>query len=186
LRKQWREGRKEINPEQLVELEEMQFAWEWSQYKWDRFIMHALRRFYELNGHTDVPQEFRVPKGDPRWPDRLWGQKLGLKVANIRSQGQFAKQVRADAEELERIKFCHDSTIYDRDWREKLIPALEVFQQEFGNCNVGLNFRVPSSSPWPRAAWNMHLGNAVSALRCGQLGVGWDHRELHEVWEHFE
>jgi hypothetical protein len=64
-----------------------------------------------------------------------------------------------------------------------------VFQQEFGNCNVGLNFRVPSSSPWPRAAWNMHLGNAVSAIRCGLLGVGRDHRELDElgfVWDHFE
>jgi len=189
LRKQWREGRQEIKPEQLKELEEMQFAWDRSQYKWDHFILPALRRFYELNRHTDVLQEFRVPKGDSKWPDRLWGQKLGVQVSSIRSQGHFAKQVRAEAEELERIKFCHDSTIYDRDWREKLIPALEVFQQEFGNCNVGLNFRVPSSSPWPRAAWNMHLGNAVSAIRCGLLGVGRDHRELDElgfVWDHFE
>jgi hypothetical protein len=189
LRKQWREGRQEIKPEQLKELEEMQFAWDRSQYKWDHFILPALRRFYELNRHTDVLQEFRVPKGDSKWPDRLWGQKLGVQVSSIRSQGHFAKQVRAEAEELERIKFCHDSTIYDRDWREKLIPALEVFQQEFGNCNVGLNFRVPSSSPWPRAAWKMHLGNAVSAIRCGQLGVGRDHRELDElgfVWNDSE
>jgi hypothetical protein len=35
----------------------------------------------------------------------------------------------------------------------------------------------------------MHLGNAVSAIRCGLLGVGRDHRELDElgfVWDHFE
>ncbi|KAE9041062.1 hypothetical protein PR003_g12488 [Phytophthora rubi] len=61
LRKQWREGGDRIDPTQRKELDEMPFAWDNSQYRWDRFILPALRRFYELNGHTDVPAAFRIP-----------------------------------------------------------------------------------------------------------------------------
>ncbi|KAE8910216.1 hypothetical protein PF003_g5934 [Phytophthora fragariae] len=79
LRKQWREGGHRIDQQQLEELEEMEFAWDWSQYKWDRFVLPAMRRFYDLNGHTDVIRDFRIPKGSPEWPEHLWGQRLGVK-----------------------------------------------------------------------------------------------------------
>ncbi|KAE8968048.1 hypothetical protein PF007_g10039 [Phytophthora fragariae] len=34
LRKQWREGGRRIDQQQLKELEGMEFAWDWSQYRW--------------------------------------------------------------------------------------------------------------------------------------------------------
>ncbi|KAE9343765.1 hypothetical protein PF008_g9538 [Phytophthora fragariae] len=65
LRKQWGEGGRRMVPKQREELEEMEFAWDRNQYRWDRFVLPALRRFYELNGHTDVPELYRIPKGSP-------------------------------------------------------------------------------------------------------------------------
>jgi hypothetical protein len=167
----------------------MQFAWDWSQYKWDHIVLPALRRYFELNDHTDVPNDFVIPKGDRQWPERLWGLILGRRVHNIRSRGDFFQQVEADANELQRLAFCHDSTLSGRDWREKVLPALKVFRQQFGHCGVGKRFTVPASPPWPEAAWNMRLGATVQSIRSGNLGAGQYQRELEElgfVWDHYE
>jgi hypothetical protein len=37
----------------------MQFAWNWTQCKCDHFVLPGLRRYFELNGHTDVPGRCR-------------------------------------------------------------------------------------------------------------------------------
>jgi len=143
----------------------------------------------EPNDHTDVPSNFVIPKGDRQWPERLWGLLLGRRVNSIRSRGDFSQQVEADANELERLAFCHDSTVSDRDWREKVLPALKVFRQQFGHCAVSRPFTVPASPPWPEAAWNMRLGGTVQSIRSGNLGAGQYQRELEElgfVWDHYE
>ncbi|KAE8909480.1 hypothetical protein PF005_g9828 [Phytophthora fragariae] len=189
LRKQWGEGGRRMVPKQREELEEMEFAWDRNQYRWDRFVLPALRRFYELNGHTDVPELYRIPKGSPEWPEHLWGQRLGNKVADIRRHKYFAKQVEADKEDLKRLKFCHDSTLYDRNWREKVMPALRAFRQEFGHCNVSYAFTIPSQFPWPEAAWGMRLGNTVSRIRYGAFGANQDKHALDKlgfVWDNSE
>ncbi|KAE9178510.1 hypothetical protein PF004_g25463 [Phytophthora fragariae] len=136
LRKQWGEGGHRIDQKQFKELEEMEFAWDRFQYKWDRYVLPALRRFYDLIGHTDVPELYRIPKGSPEWPEHLWGQRLGRKVMNIRCRGDFAKQMKVDEDELKRLNFCHNESLYDRDWREKVVSALRAFHQEFGHCNL--------------------------------------------------
>ncbi|KAJ8575430.1 hypothetical protein ON010_g3780 [Phytophthora cinnamomi] len=189
LRKQWREEGRKIDQKQREELDEMEFAWDWSQYKWDRFVLPALRRFYELNGHTDVPTGFGIPKGSSEWPEHLWGQHLPNLVRNIRNKGYFANQVKAHQDELKRLKFCYDSTLYDRNWREKVMPALRTFHREFGHCNVSQAFTVPLHLPWPKAAWGMRLGITVRKIRCGEIGANRDKRELEElgfVWNFIE
>ncbi|KAE9274177.1 hypothetical protein PR003_g29685 [Phytophthora rubi] len=189
LRKQWREGGHRIDQKQFKELEEMEFAWDRFQYKWDRYVLPALRRFYDLIGHTDVPELYRIPKGSPEWPEHLWGQRLGRKVMNIRCRGDFAKQMKVDEDELKRLNFCHNESLYDRDWREKVVSALRAFHQEFGHCNVSEMITVPSQIPWPEPSWGMRLGNAVQGIRRGIFGVNQDKRELEElgfVWNHSE
>ncbi|GMF47359.1 unnamed protein product [Phytophthora fragariaefolia] len=185
LRKQRRDGGY-ISETQLQELDEMQFAWDPTQQRWDRFVLPALRTFFALNGHTDVPLDFRVPDGGAEWPDHLWGQRLGNHVANIRRRGDFATQVEADAEELKRLGFSRDSTLASRRWHERVVPALRVFRQEFGHCNVSTAFTVPSSPPWPAVTWGMRLGDTVQKIRRGEV-VNQDERELKDlgfVWEH--
>ncbi|EGZ11396.1 hypothetical protein PHYSODRAFT_391115, partial [Phytophthora sojae] len=188
LRRQWREGGRKIDQKHLEALKELDFAWDVSQYKWDRFVLPALRRYYELNGNTDVPITYRIPKGSLEWPDNLWGQLLGQKVSNIRNKGQYRRQVIWDQDELERLKFCFES-VSDRDWRDKVMPALRTFRQEFGHCNVNNDFTVPPLFPWPEAAWGMRLGYTVKNIRAGNVGVNQDKAPLEElgfVWENSE
>ncbi|KAG6595828.1 uncharacterized protein IUM83_18260 [Phytophthora cinnamomi] len=109
LRTRWRKNRP-LPRFALKDLEEMDFAFDTSQYKWDRFLKPALRHYFELFGDTDVPQSFSVPKGDAEWPERLWGLYLGPRVLNIRHRGDFKTQIEQDAQEMEEIRFCYDST----------------------------------------------------------------------------
>ncbi|OWZ00182.1 hypothetical protein PHMEG_00028690 [Phytophthora megakarya] len=155
LRKMWREGGRKIDPTQQKELDEMPFAWDWTQYKWNHYFLPGLRRFYDLNGHADVPRSFRgILNGQNIYGDIIWV------IGSL-----FAKQVTRDAQELKRLGFCFESTIHDRNWNEKVILALKVFRQVFGHCNVDQAFVVPSISPWPKKAWGMRLGKFVSRIR---------------------
>ncbi|POM77183.1 Hypothetical protein PHPALM_5471 [Phytophthora palmivora] len=189
LRRRWRQMK--LLPEfALQDLEEIHFAFDISQYKWDRFVKPALRRYYELNGHTDVQQTFRVPHGDAAWSETLWGYYLGPRVFNIRHRGDFSSQIRQDAEEMAEINFCYDTTTYDRDWRERALPSLQIYRQEFGHCDVHRSFKVPDCPPWPKAAAGMLLGVTVNNIRSkGYYAeqVARDDAELKKiefVWDH--
>ncbi|KAL3660753.1 hypothetical protein V7S43_014156 [Phytophthora oleae] len=166
----------------------MDFAFNVSQYKWDHLILPALFRYYELNGHSDVPTEFRVKTGDGEWPEKPWGLRIGHRVLNIRSQGDFKAQVEKDWEVLTRINFCFNIT--DREWDTRVLPSLVVYPQKFGNCDVPERFEVPDCPPWPKAAAELRLGPVVDRMRrqkgyaeqCARdadvlekLGFVWDH-----------
>ncbi|KAE9300889.1 hypothetical protein PF008_g22900 [Phytophthora fragariae] len=189
LRTCWRKGQPAPHFA-LRDLEEIDFAFDRSQYKWDHLIKPALRRYFELYGDTDVPQTFRIPTGDVAWPERLWGFSIGHRVFNIRHRGDFKAQIERDAAELEEIKFCYDSTTYDRDWRERVLSSLKVFRQEFGHCDVYRGFKVPDCPPWPKSAAGLPLGVIVNNIRIKKYyadQVARDDAELKEiefVWDH--
>ncbi|KAI9998278.1 hypothetical protein PInf_002653 [Phytophthora infestans] len=189
LRRRWR-GRLEPPKFAAQDLQELDFAFDRSQYMWDHFVKPALCRYYELYDHTDVPQTFRVQHGDAAWPERLWGYYLGPRVFNIRHRGDFKIQIQKDVQEMAEINFCYDSTMYDRDWRERVLPSLQVFRQEFGHCDVHRLFKVPDCLLWPKAAAGMPLGGTVNNIRSkGYFGeqVARDEAELKKVefvWDH--
>ncbi|KAG2801179.1 hypothetical protein JG687_00002867 [Phytophthora cactorum] len=189
LRRRWR-ARKELPKFTVEDLKELDFAFDWSQYKWNHFVKPALRRYYELNEHTDVPQLFRIEHGDAEWPEKLWGYFLGPRVFNIRHRGDFKVQIEEDAQEMAEINFCYDSTTYDRDWRERVLPSLQVFRQEFGHCDVHRSFKVPDCPPWPKGAAGILLGVTVNNIRSkGYFAeqVARDDAELKTVefvWDH--
>ncbi|KAE8900807.1 hypothetical protein PF003_g15154 [Phytophthora fragariae] len=66
------------------ELDKLDFVYEFYQFKWDRIVLPALREFYRVNGHVDVPKSFVVPIGDEAWPKLTWGHRLGHTVVAIR------------------------------------------------------------------------------------------------------
>ncbi|KAE8997833.1 hypothetical protein PF011_g15309 [Phytophthora fragariae] len=70
-------------------------------------------------------------------------------------------------EELDRMGFCYDMSIPERDWAEKILPSIRVYRQMFGDCIIPYTFTVPSLPPWPEKAWGMALGAAVSKCRGG-------------------
>ncbi|KAI9921032.1 hypothetical protein PsorP6_001240 [Peronosclerospora sorghi] len=164
LRQTWKK-KKPLPEFALKDLQEISFAFDVNQYKWDHFIKPALCHYFDLYGNTDILHRFRIPCGDSKWPKKLWGYYLGARVFNIRSRGDFKVQIQADAELIAKLNFCYDTTVMDRDWREAVLPALKMFHQIYGHCEVPKYFKVPDDQPWPAAAAGMLLGFAVSNMR---------------------
>jgi hypothetical protein len=105
-----------------------------------------------------------VPRGDELGPKASRGWSLGNTVITIRNLDTYAKQVAADKEELERMGFCFTS-IAERDWKERVLPALATYRREFGECLVRQTFVVPWELPWPEKAWGMKLGVKLGDMR---------------------
>ncbi|RLN31540.1 hypothetical protein BBJ28_00020047 [Nothophytophthora sp. Chile5] len=83
----------------------------------------------------------------------------------MRKRHDYEKQVRSNSEELAAMGFCYDSTLYDRNWREKVLPALKTFHQVYGHCRVWSSFIVSDEPRWPAAARGLKLGVVVSDMR---------------------
>ncbi|KAG6949049.1 hypothetical protein JG687_00015109 [Phytophthora cactorum] len=114
----------------------------------DHILLPSLRQFWKLYGNTDVPYQFVVPEGDDAWPKLAWGRRLGLTAAAMRAGKAYASELK---EELERLRFF-STTVYERDWTEKILPSFKTHQQEFGHCLVRLDFKVLSCHPWSTMA----------------------------------
>ncbi|KAE9016520.1 hypothetical protein PR001_g14632 [Phytophthora rubi] len=183
-------GKHKISSQMDTELKEMNFAHNARQFQWDEIIMPALRHFYAVNRHTDVPKAFVVPDGDDAWPQLSWNWPLGITVHHVRINNMYARQVKESKEELKEMKFCYEMTMVEREWNEKILPALKVFHQLHHHCLVGRPFKVPHAAPWPEEAWDLRLGTIVNGIRTGrnyaefvardmdilnEIGFAWDH-----------
>ncbi|KAL7694483.1 putative helicase-associated [Plasmopara halstedii] len=153
-----------MSAEMIEGLHEIGFVQDVTQYKWDHEVLPSLRQFEKLHGNSDVPSHFVVPEGDEAWPKAAWGRKLGLTVVDMRAGKTFVSQMVESRSELEKLDFCFTS-IPDRDWAEKILPALHVHRQKFGHCVVKQFFKIPSCQPWPTKAWGMPLGHIVRDIR---------------------
>ncbi|EGZ22502.1 hypothetical protein PHYSODRAFT_489649 [Phytophthora sojae] len=147
------------------ELDKLGFVRSTYQFKWDNIVLPALRQFRQVHGHADVPVWFVVPSGDEAWPELAWGYRLGRAVSKIRGEHHYSAQVDMSKEELDRMDFCYEKSISDRKWEEKILPSLQVYRQEFGDCIIPTAFTVPSCPPWPEKAWKMPLGIVVNCIR---------------------
>ncbi|KAE8983727.1 hypothetical protein PR001_g23371 [Phytophthora rubi] len=158
-----------ISSRMETELKEMNFAHDAFQFQWDEIIMPALRHFYKVHGHTDVSYGFVVPDSDDAWPRLSWNWPLGGTVFRVRIGNGFSRQVEESKEELKKMKLCYEMTIPERDWNEKILPALKVFRQVHDHCIVGKSFVVPRAYPWPEEAWDLRLGRIVNQIRDGRV-----------------
>ncbi|GMF37759.1 unnamed protein product [Phytophthora fragariaefolia] len=147
------------------ELKHLDFVRNVSKYKWDNIVLPGLRRFYQEHGHTDIPQQFVVPDGDESWPRLAWGYRLGSIVIAIRHEIVYLAQVATSKDDLDRMDFCYDMTLADRDWEEKVLPSIQVYHKEFGHCIIPIAFAVPSRPPWPEKAWGISLGTIAKSIR---------------------
>ncbi|KAE9293155.1 hypothetical protein PF008_g24877 [Phytophthora fragariae] len=172
-----------------TELKEMNFAHNVLQFQWDEIIMPALRHFYQVHGHTGVPETFVVPDGDDAWPRLSWNWQLGFTVRHVRTRNAYARQVKGSKEELMEMKLCFEM-IAEREWNEKILPALKVFRQLHHHCLVERPFKVPHAAPWPEEAWDLRLGPIVNGIRVGKNYVELAARDkdilndIGFVWDH--
>ncbi|ETP40692.1 hypothetical protein F442_12014 [Phytophthora nicotianae P10297] len=163
-RSKFQTGGKALSVQMIEELERIGFVQDVAQYKWDHIYMPSLRQFQKLHGTTDVPHNFVVPEGNDAWPKATWGVLLGSIVRAMRHGTNYATQMAASKEELEKMGFCF-TTLAERDWTEKILPSLKTYEQEFGHCLIRQDFKVPCCQPWPKMAWGMTLGEVVNRMR---------------------
>ncbi|GLE01395.1 hypothetical protein PINS_up010225 [Pythium insidiosum] len=134
---------------------------EWKRYVWEKVTMAALRTFRKLHGHTFVHNTFVVPRGDAAWPRATWGHRLGAQVNRLR---QSAEQLDAhELSDLRSVDFAFH--VFDTVWSERILPSIEVYAREHGDCFIPNGYIVPSEKPWPEKAWGLKLGMIINGIR---------------------
>ncbi|GLD98345.1 hypothetical protein PINS_up007042 [Pythium insidiosum] len=121
-------------------LQQIEFVWDVHSHKWDSVWLPSLRVFKQEHNHCNVPQAFVVPSQAP-WPEKAWGEALGLAVSNIRSVGHFADFVERDAEELQKLGFVFDHSQFK--WDEHILVALRAYVDADGVSPMSRHFMVP-------------------------------------------
>ncbi|KAE9222273.1 hypothetical protein PF005_g6750 [Phytophthora fragariae] len=89
------------------ELERLDFVYDFYQFKWDRIVLPALREFYRVHGHTDVPHDFIVPIGDEAWP-KLPGHCVGVYAKSGEECEDESDDVYGGVHEIEHIDKSED------------------------------------------------------------------------------
>ncbi|KAG6969244.1 hypothetical protein JG687_00003340 [Phytophthora cactorum] len=153
------------------------------QEKWHKVFMPALRAFHSLFGHTEVPEDFVVPRSSPMWPIATWGLHLGQIISRGHDTKRlYSSQVANSQEEFQKLGFTWKVTnAADRSWKHQVLPALRVFHQEHGHCHVKSSFVVPEWEPWPKGAWGLNLGSIVKRVRAGRSYVDQATRDSDEL-----
>jgi hypothetical protein len=161
-----RTRREQLPNYQLEALEEIGFVWNVMDHKWKTLFVPSLQRYHQIYGHCDVPQAFVVPSNDPQWHDLETCQcyRLGSAVNKIRRGDAFTQQIEENIEELDSLGFYYNS--FDRNWEERVLPALETYYHLYGHSNVETYFVIPEHDEmWPERTWNIRLGFIVQNIR---------------------
>lgn len=148
------------------ELKDLGMVWEPKDLKFE-LIYNAIAAFKLKHGHTNVPYEFEIKKGDPDWPEQVskHGLKLGYITNNIRnlwhwSDDKYVKRLVA----LE-FNFANNRSVWTP---QDVKAALKTYKALHGHLNVPKSFIVPFNdlTNWTDAQlWGMHLGELVSTIR---------------------
>ncbi|ETV75416.1 hypothetical protein H257_10261 [Aphanomyces astaci] len=174
-----------LHPDTKRALEAINFVFDVNQVKWEQKIA-ALRLYKQLHGgDLCVPQDFRIPTDDSRWPRDLWGMRLGLAVRSIR---QKTPPTSDRFRQLSAMGFVWN--VLDMGWETKRV-ALATYKHLYGDLLVAYNFTVPSQdNQWPRDTWNLKLGHAVHNIRQNGRDMSSDRLDqlaaLGFVWDHLE
>lgn len=84
-----------------------------------RKVYTALKTYRDVFGDLLVPQPFVVPEKDPKWPEEVWGLRLGARVNAIRSQGTFVNGSPERKQLLDDLGFVWSPPKTERRGRKK-------------------------------------------------------------------
>ncbi|EGZ20463.1 hypothetical protein PHYSODRAFT_298582 [Phytophthora sojae] len=144
-------------------LKELGYAWESLFGKWAKELLPALRIYKAKFGHCDVPSWWVVPTNDESWPKTLRGYQLGKQVVRIRRNGRTSTDAIDVLPELEAIGFKFNA--FESYFVDRVLPALEVYAEIYGDTHVPQGFIVPSEGRWPQPSWGTKLGHTVRNIR---------------------
>ncbi|RLN73100.1 hypothetical protein BBJ28_00011195 [Nothophytophthora sp. Chile5] len=150
-------------------LKELGYTWDLLFGKWTKQFIPALRHYKAEYQHCDVPTWWKVPSSDASWPKALRGYKLGDQVVRMRRGGRDHADVADVLMDLDALGFKFNA--FEGTFVDRVLPALEVYTEIYGNCHVPPNFVVPAESTWPRPSWGTKLGHAMRNIRSRQQHV---------------
>jgi hypothetical protein len=90
------------------------------------YVYSALKIFYGLYGHVNVPCTFEVPTSNI-WPENLHGLKLGVRVRNIRYRGDFVKDAPENRILLNELKFVWKKNKKKAQAQSDLSDTYDIF-----------------------------------------------------------
>ncbi|KAL4108804.1 hypothetical protein PRIC1_000513 [Phytophthora ramorum] len=145
------------------QLKQLGYAWESLFGKWAKELLPALRLYKSKYHHCDVPSWWVVPTTDTSWPKALRGYHLGKQVIRVRRNGRGGSDVADVLSELEALGFKFNA--FESYFVDRVLPALEVYAEMYGDTHVPQGFIVPSDSTWPQPSWGAKLGHTVRNIR---------------------
>lgn len=175
------------------QLESIGFVWDTREYKFDIFC-DALRCYskietrgntMETGGTIKVPSQFVVPENDQRWPEHLWGYKLGTKCTAVRQKQLYVKGhperlntlvslgfYSGGNDSLSWLKVVHAAAIYSQMNNRKLdvpsnfvVPASPKYGPEDAESLQPSIIGSDEAWPWPEYLWNYPLGQRLKDIR---------------------
>jgi len=110
-------GRKTfLNPSLLKELDALGFEWNLRQRLSPEDLIEALRIYHHQHQHLLIPRNFEIPLNSSVWPEKLWGVKLGWRVAHIRGRGDYCGDDEEFRKQLDQLDFEWVTT---RLWKDE-------------------------------------------------------------------
>ncbi|GMF37568.1 unnamed protein product [Phytophthora fragariaefolia] len=152
---------------------------DWKRFLWVEVTVPAMQTYRSMHGDLLMPVSFSVPEGDDTWPRSTWGYKLGYWTSELRRSKDKLLQYQLD--DLEKLDFSWNAR--EARWNRYFIPAMQTYQELYGNSQVPQSFVVPCDDPkWPAELGGYRLGQKVNNLRCGDaLGTGPNAEEWQEL-----
>ena len=109
-------------------------------------IYHALEKFYQENGHLEVPEYYKTPEG----------LKLGYYVQKIR--GGTYKVLEDERKMLDNLHFRWKYTPKKRYSFDEVCESLKEYYEQNGNYHVPIDYVTVTG---------LKLGNVLSRIRTG-------------------
>ncbi|KAF0743502.1 hypothetical protein Ae201684P_020106 [Aphanomyces euteiches] len=151
-----------LDPDVVAEFDAIGFPWDGREYiSWLAWQdnLEAMRIYKSIHGNLMVKCHYVVKAGDPAWPAKFWGKKLGNIIGRLRNSQPAPERKAA----LEALGFIWDGR--QANWDKNLL-ALKTYKQLYGDLNVHVRFVVPSDDAnWPAETENMKLGELVNGFR---------------------
>ena len=125
--------------------------------------MQALRAYHAQHGDLVMPRRYIVPDHDEAYPPEWRGRDLSSTVYNMKWWQDHIKQRSERVVELSKLGFCWQRL--QPEWNI-VLEALITYSSLYGDVLVPHKFVVPHADEnWPKATWNISLGNIVYRIR---------------------
>jgi len=155
------------------------FAWDGEDWVFYKQIIPCLRYYIKEHGHGNVPMAYETPRDARAYSSANalktynMGFALGKRVNDIRAKGTFVEGRPDRFDALSKMQFVWDDEEFN--WSQRLIPALQLYEQVHGHLNVPSAYAVPAKMPCPfgvarpvvvrRDLVGFELGSAVAQIR---------------------